>query len=93
MALFYKNQGEIEALSVKTEVASYRLSEQRAILYGGRGSKYDELVYLRGQNGDAQVVNQKDSDAWSKFGNANGSDGSSRSMQIQRLFFENGLYP
>ena len=75
MAIKYKNQGIIEKLSAKTGVASYRLSEQRQILYGGRGVKYDELVYLRGQNEDSETVNTKASDAWVKFGNANGAPG------------------
>ena len=93
MAIYYQKQNEVETLSVKTGVLTYRLSEQRQILYGGRGSKYDELVYLRGQNTDAQTVNQKDSDAWTKFGKANGSPSGSRADQIKRDFFKFGTYP
>jgi|GEM_PF-4944702 len=92
MALFYKNQGIIERLSVKTGVASYRLSEQRRILYGGRGSKVDELTYLRGQNTDAAGVNKKSSDAWTKFAPANGAAGK-RADQIYHDFTKNGIYP
>lgn len=92
MALFRKNQGIIEKMSVKTGVATYRLSEQRRILYGGRGSKYDELVYLRGKNTSAVTVDTKHSNAWAKFGTANGAVGT-RSDQIFHDFTINGSYP
>ena len=92
MTLFYKNQGYVEQLSVKTGIASYRLSEQRKILFGGRGNKYDELVYLRGQNGSAQAVDQKLSDSWTKFGPANGAVGT-RADQIFHDFTKNGQFP
>lgn len=92
MANFYKRQGEVETLSVKTGLSTYRLSEQRRDLYGGRGCRYDELVYLRGQNTDALTVNTKHSDAWTKFCPANGAAGT-RSDQIQRDFMQNGTYP
>lgn len=92
MALFRKNQGMVEKLSVKTGVASYRLSEQRKLLYGGRGSNYDELVYLRGQNTDTALRNTKSSNAWITFANANGSNGS-RSDESQHTFTKNGTFP
>ena len=92
MALIYKNQGMIERLSVKTGVATYRKSEQRQILFGGRGSKYDELVYLRGQNTSAQTVDQYDSDSWQKFATANGAAGT-RTDTIQHDFCVNGSFP
>lgn len=82
----------IEKLSVKTGVSSYRLSEQRKILFGGRGSKYDELVYLRSKNTDASTVNTKHSNAWSKFATANGAAGT-RSDTIQHDFTKNGSFP
>lgn len=92
MAIFYKNQGIIEKLSVKNSVSSYRLSEQRQILYGGRGQKYDELTYLRGQNGSGTAVDAKDSDAWQKFGSANGAN-TTRSDQTFHDFTKNGSFP
>ena len=92
MALFYKNQGKVEKLSVKTGIASYRMSDQRQILYGGRGAKYDELVYLRGQNGSVVGVDRYESDSWAKFGAANGAPGS-RADQIERDFTVAGAYP
>lgn len=91
MPTFYKNQGMVEKLSVKTGVASYRLSEQRKILFGGRGSKYDELVYLRKQNTDAVGVNRSNNDGWVKFGVANGSNGT-RTDEIQHTFTKNGTF-
>lgn len=92
MSLYYRNQNKVETLSRKTTSTSYRLSDQRYALYGGRGSKYDELVYLRGQNGDAATVNQKPSDAWSKFAVANSSSGS-RADEVEREFYKRGTYP
>ena len=92
MAIFYKNQGMLEKLSVKTGIATYRLSEQRKILFGGRGSKYDELVYLRGQNTSGTGVDRFDSSSWEKFGAANGAAGT-RSDQIQHDFTKNGTFP
>lgn len=92
MAIFYRNQGEIETLSRKTGVATYRLSEQRRILYGGRGGKYDELVYLRGQNTSSVAVDTKDSDSWTKFGPANGAAGT-RADQVFHDFTKNGTFP
>ena len=92
MPRFYKNQAKLEAISRKTTAANYRLSDQRVKLFHGRGTDYDELVYLRGQDGDAQGVNNKDSDAWTKFGAANGAPGS-RADQIQHDFGVNGTYP
>lgn len=92
MALFYKNQGYIERLSVKTAVASYRLSEQREILFGGEAKKYDELKYLRNQNTDANGVNNKFSDAFQKFGEANGVN-TDRADQTFHDFTLLGTFP
>lgn len=92
MAIQYKNQGLIEKMSVKTTQSSYRLSDQRNALYGGRGSKYDELVYLRKQNTDAETVNTKPSGAWVKFSLANGSKGS-RYDEVTHVFSVQGSYP
>ena len=92
MSIFYRNQGKVEKMSAKTTQASYRLSDQMHALYGGRGSKYDELVYMNGQNDDAATVNRKDSDAWTKFGTGNGATGS-RADQIERDFYQEGTYP
>ena len=89
----YKLQTQIETLSVKTGIASYRLSEQRYDLFGGEGKNYDELVYLRGQNGDNQAVNRFHGDAWVKFGGAEGGDGSKRADQAERTFHDAGTYP
>ena len=94
MPLFYKNQAKLEAISRKTTTANYRLSDQRVRLFTGRGQDYDELVYLRGQNTDAEVVNRKLSDAWIKFALANSSGTTSnRSDQQQHDFGQNGTYP
>ena len=92
MPLFYKNQNKVEKMSAKTGLTSYRLSDHMRALYGGRGTKYDELVYLNGQNTDAATVNRKDSDAWTKFGKGNGATGS-RADQIERDFYKEGTYP
>lgn len=92
MPLFYIRQGEVEVLSKKTGVASYRLSEQRRILYGGRGGKYDELQYLRNRNSSAVGVDTRGSDAWTKFGTANGAAGT-RADQIVHDFTKNGTFP
>jgi len=92
MAISYKQQGYIETLATKTESTSGYASDQRTFLYGGRGSKYDELVYLRAQNTDAEGVNTKLSDAWTKFGPANGAAGA-RADQIFHDYTVNGLYP
>lgn len=94
MGLFYKNQGIIEKMSVKTTQSSYRLSDQRNALFGGRGSKYDELVYLRGKNTDATVVNTKTSDAHVKFDPANGSGSTSNRYGQQFYDFSiSGTFP
>jgi hypothetical protein len=92
MALFYKNQGKVEKMSAKTTQSSYRLSDQRNALYGGRGADYDELVYLNGQNADAATVNRKNADAWLKLGTGNGATGS-RADQVERDFSQEGSYP
>ena len=93
MPIFYSNQNQLEALSVKTGVVSSRLSEQRMILYGGRGTKYDELVYLRAQNTSAVGVDAKDNDAWEKFTGARGVTTSTRSDQKKRDFWKTKTYP
>ena len=87
----YIRQTQIETLSIKTGLSSYRLSEQKHDLFGTQPS--DELTYFRGQNTDTQAVNRYRSDALTKFGNANGADGSSRADQIERAFHEAGTYP
>lgn len=93
MALQYKNQSKLEALSRKTGLANYRMSDQADVVYGGRGTEYDELVYLNGQNSDAATVNRKRSDAWLKFSQANGVAGSNRADQQEREFGIEGTYP
>lgn len=94
MPLAYKNQGIVETLSVKTTTTSYRLSDQKVALYGGRGGHYDELQYLRNQNTDATAVNTKSSDAWVKFAPANSSGSSSNRYDQQYHDFSlNGAYP
>ena len=92
MRLNYRNQGLIEKMSAKTTQSSYRLSDQRNALYGGRGSKYDELVYLRGQNEDSETVNTKLSNASMKFSLANGSKGS-RYDEVTHVFSVQGSFP
>ena len=94
MALFYQLQGYLQKLKNKTGVSSDRLSEQRQILFGGRGETYDELVYLRGQNTDAAGVNRHESDAWVKFAPANGSGSTSNRYDQQfHDFTVNGSFP
>lgn len=93
MAIQYLNQSMVETMSKKTGVASYRASEQRQILYGGRGSKYDELVYLRGQNTDTAAVNTRRRDAMFKFGKARSAGTANRQDQIEREFFIQGTFP
>ena len=92
MANFYTRQGELETLAVKSGLTSRYRSDHRVTVYGNRGGRYDELQYLRQQNTDAATVNTKLSDAWTKFGPANGAAGT-RADQIQRYFMENGTYP
>jgi len=92
MPIFYQKQGEVETLSVKNVNSSYRLHDQRQILYGGRGGKYDELVYLRGQNTDATAVNAKSSDAWNKFASGQGVT-ITRVDHQKRDFFESDAFP
>lgn len=92
MAIYYKNQSQLEALARKSGNTSSRLSEQRRLVYGGRGQKYDELVYLNGQNADAATVNRKDADAWVKFASANGGT-TNRADQEEREFYKQGNYP
>lgn len=92
MGLQYKNQSKLEKMSAKTGFASYRISDQGNALFGGRGTDFDELVYLKGKNGDAAGVNSKRSDAWTKFGTGNGATGS-RADQIERDFYIEGTYP
>ena len=89
----YIRQSQIETLSAKTGLASYRLSEQRQDLFGGEAKTYDESVYLRGQNTDNQNVNRFGGDAWVKFSGAEGGDGSKRTDQAQRTFHIAGTYP
>jgi hypothetical protein len=92
MSIFYKNQGKVEKMSAKTTQSSYRLSDQRNALYGGRGMDYDELAYMNAQNEDTATVNRKNSDAWLTFGVANGATGS-RADQVERDFSQEGTYP
>ena len=92
MPIFYQKQGEVETLSVKNANSSYRLHDQRQILYGSRGSKYDELVYLRGQNTDDTAVNTKSSDAWNKFASGQGVT-ITRVDHQKRDFFEIDEFP
>ena len=92
MPIFYKNQSKLEALSRKTGLANYRLSDQSDVVFGGRGTNYDEIVYMNGQNSDAATVNRKRSDAGTKFWLGNGGTGS-RTDQIERDFDLNGTYP
>jgi len=94
MPLFYTNQGYVERLSARTTQSSYRLSDQRNALFGGRGSKYDELVYLRGRNADSETVNTKLSGAWTKFSQANGvPTNTDRVDQMIREFTVLGTFP
>ena len=92
MSIFYKRQGEIETLSVKSGITSNYRSDHRSTVYGNRGGKYDELQYFRQQNTDAATVNEKLSDAITKFGPVNGAPGT-RADQIERDFMESGIYP
>ncbi len=93
MARSYKNQGIIEKMSVKTGIVSYRLSSQRKILYGGRGTRFNELTYLRNQNTDAVGVNKKLSDGWIKFALANSAPSGKRYDTIYHDFTKVGVFP
>ena len=89
---FYRSQGEIETLSAKTGLTSPYRSDHRVTVYGGRGGKYDELQYLRRQNGDSATVNTKLSDAQNKFTTGNSIPGSRTDQQIHE-FNDFGSYP
>ncbi len=91
--LAYRYQSKIETLSRKSANSSYRMRDQMVKVYGGRGEKYDELVYLNGKNSDASGVNRKKTDAWTKFSKANGVTGTSRADQAEREFYIQGNYP
>lgn len=98
MAIYYKNQSEIELLSATTGVSSNRLSELRRIMYGGRGSKFDELHFLRehviSENPETvpNTTNLKLSDNWLSFGAHHGPP-ASRADKARRDFFKFGVFP
>lgn len=94
MALFYITQGYREKLNAKAATSGavrLRASDLRAAVFGSN-RKSSELTYLRAQNTDAAGVNTKFSNAWTKFGVANGAAGT-RSDQIFHDFQTNGTYP
>lgn len=87
----YKNQNRIEKLSKKTGNTSTRLSDQRKILFGGRGTDFDELSYLRSWGNDSDTVNRTLKDAWVKYGKSHGMPGN-RSGQIEKDFYKNSNF-
>lgn len=96
MALIYKNQRKREQLAVKAGLtfALNRTGDLAGIVFGGRGNDYDELQYLRHQNGDAVTVNRFISDGKVKFSPANSSgSASNRADQQDHDFRINGSYP
>jgi hypothetical protein len=92
MALNYKNQDRINALAKKTSNNSKRLSDQRKSLYGGRGSTFDELVYLRNWNNSKHNIDVKHSDAWTKFGQRQGVS-TTRFDQLEKDFYTSDNFP
>lgn len=93
MAIYYKNMDKLVALAKKTglSLASNRLSDLQGVLYGGRGNKYDELQYRRHINTDAEGVNNKDTDALTKYATGKSVVGS-RADQLERdLYQKNNL--
>ena len=90
MPLFYKNQNKLEALAKKTSqtLEKNRLSDLMGTLFGGGGGLHDETKYLRKINTDAENVNTRNSDAWTKFATGKGVTGVSRSDQLQREFYK-----
>lgn len=86
--------GVLTTLSVKAgaPLTENRESDLRRIVFGGRGMEYDELQYLRQQNGDADGVNDKLIDAWHKFATGQGVV-SSRSEQEIDDFYEQKTFP
>ena len=87
MPLFYKQQGHIERLAAKNGAGctSRYLSDQKVALYGGRGNVDDFIKYVG--------TERKESDAWVKFGEANGASTGNRADKIEHEFTVNGLYP
>jgi hypothetical protein len=93
MGIYYKNQDKLVALAKKTGLSleNNRLSDLMSALYGGRGNSYDELQYLRNQDGDTTGVNDKGSDAWTKFAKGKSVVGN-RADQLERDFYHKGNY-
>lgn len=89
MPAFYQIDEEIKTLSQKTgqTATPQRLADLRVAMYGGRGSRFDELVYLRNQNTDAESVNTHLSGAWIKFAGDQGVETNNRATQARRVFF------
>jgi hypothetical protein len=93
MGIYYKNQDKLVALAKKTglSLTQNRLSDLMSALYGNRGNAYDELQYWRHQNSDAVGVNNKDSDALTKFAKGKSVVGN-RADQLERdLYQKNNL--
>jgi hypothetical protein len=93
MGIYYKTSDKIAALAKKTGSTNpvNRLSDLMGTLYGGRGNSYDELQYLRNQDGDTTGVNDKGSDAWTKFAKGKSVVGN-RADQLERdLWHKNNL--
>ena len=86
MAIKYRIQERIRAMNTLDALSTLvapRLSELRRTLYGGRGGKYDELQYLRQQDGVARGENEKLSDERIEY-----SGKSKRFTQAERETFE-----
>ena len=94
MGIFYKHTDRLNALAKKTglSLATNRESDLMGALFGGRGNKYDELQYMRNANTDAQGVNNKDSDALTKFTTGKGVTNVSRADQLEREFYQEKDY-
>jgi len=91
MSLQYYNQAVTETLARKAPGVTpagfpSRQSDLSFVLFGKFNRNAGELVYLRNQNASPQGVDEKDSDAWTKFAGAQGVV-ASRSDQMQREFF------
>jgi hypothetical protein len=93
MGIYYRNQDKLVALAKKTglSLTTNRMSDLMSALYGGRGNKFDELQYWRKQNSDATGVDDKDSDALTKFATGKSVVGT-RADQLERdLYHKNNL--
>ena len=87
MPIFYKTQGMIERLAAKNGAGatSNYLSDQKRALFGGRGNTNDFVKYVGTET--------RESDAWVRFGSANGASVGNRADKIEHEFTVNGTFP